>query len=159
MPIYLKIDGVRGNATTSNYEDQIPVDTVEFSVHSDFSLGVHQRRDALKASKIKITKRVDNNFNDFIKHLSQGEQTNMDLRFTIADSSKGDGSEITYMHYKLERCFITDVYLTTEKDVPPITTILVRYEKNTCTISNIALTGMPESPTKVMYGIPSGDDV
>lgn len=138
VTIYMKIENVTGNVTTSGFEEQIRVDSVEF--------GAHRPRDesnnpagALNLSKVKITKKVDTTSVLSLGSLANNAPSEIEINFTRSYDQKIG----KFFILKLKQCFITDVTITTEEGGDPIETLLISYQENECIANDFDPEGRP----------------
>jgi type VI secretion system secreted protein Hcp len=118
MPIFMKYDGIEGEATTTGFEKQIEMNSFQFGVGRGISsaYGQSTRESSIASvSEITMTKPSDGASTKMFVAALTGE---LNKKVTISMVRTSAGSVQPYMVYELEGCGISGYSVSSGGDRP-----------------------------------------
>ncbi len=155
MPIFMKYDGIEGEATTTGYEKQIEMTSFQFGIGRGISsaYGQSTRESGIASvSEITMTKPTDGASPKIFTASLTGT---LDKKVTISMARTSAGSVQSYMVYELEGCGISGYSLSSGGD-RPTESVSLNFDKISFKYLLIG-DDLNNSPEVVGYDLSKGD--
>jgi len=120
MPIYMKIDGIKGQVQTTGFEDQISLESAQWSTGRAVAsfTGTSREVSAPTLSEISCAKYLDSSSQALLKNSLFGDALPLvEINFV---RDKGGGESEAYLTYKLKDVLVTSYSISHSSggDVP-----------------------------------------
>lgn len=155
MPIFVKYDGIEGEATTTGFEKQIEVTSFQFGIGRGISsaYGQSTRESGIASvSEIVVTKPSDGSSPKLFVAALTGT---LDKKVTVSMVRTASGSVQPYMVYELEGCGISGYSLSSGGDRPS-ESVSLNFDKISFKYLLIG-DDLNNSPEVVGYDLSKGD--
>ena len=155
MPIFLKYDGIDGEATTTGFEKWIEVNSFQFGVGRGISsaYGQSTRESSIASvSEISLTKPSDGSSPKLMVAALTGT---LDKKVTISMVRTSQGSVQPYMVYELEGCGVSGYSVSSGGDRPS-ESVSLNFDKISFKYLLIG-DDLNNSPEVVGYDLSKGD--
>jgi type VI secretion system secreted protein Hcp len=112
MPIYMKIDGIKGQVSTKGYEESIALESAQFGASRNLGTftGTSREVGTPNISEIVVTKMLDSASTALFRNSLLGDPFPMVELFFTRD--KGGGEQEAYLKITLEQVLITSYSLS-----------------------------------------------
>jgi type VI secretion system secreted protein Hcp len=159
MAIYLKYEGIKGNAT-GDYADHIAVSSINFGVSRAVSMeaGNLANRETSKPnlSEITITKTTDMSTAPLFKSAVGGSDAkNAELKFARTGKDKLE----EYMVYKLEKCVVSGYTMSAYDEGVAEETITLSYGKIEISYTGADAANKAAGPQRAGYDLEAAKTV
>ena len=123
MPIYMKIDGVKGEVTAEGHKDEIRIDSCQWGagigVSSPAGSGMSRSASAVSISEITLSKVMDNSSTVLFQKVCSGATLKkVEIFFTVASSTAKAGND-AFLTLTLGDVFVTGYSMSSGGDGRP----------------------------------------
>jgi type VI secretion system secreted protein Hcp len=155
VSIFMKYDGITGDATEDGHKDWIKVNSASFSAYREAQTNVGQggsrQGKNVTLSEITITKRMDAASSQLFLQSVVGLGKTVNLHITRT----GDGQQTNYMETVLSNCCVTNYGIQSD-GVAHSEVLTLNFLKMEMKYIPVKSDGTPGTPMPMSFDIPTG---